>query len=184
MDRVTPYLANRVLAAVRRLFNWCIERDIVQHSPAEPVKAPGREIKHDRILAADEIIACWAAWDEQGFPFGLLAPLLLVTGQRLGEVAHMRWSNLDLEAGTWALPPELTKSSRAHLIPLSSLAAETIAALPRQTGDFVFSTRRGERPVSGFSRTKQRCDYFSGVGDWRLHDLRRTAATGMAELGV
>jgi integrase len=96
----------------------------------------------------------------------------------------MRWSDLDLEAGTWALPPELTKSSRAHLIPLSPLAVETIAALPRQSGDYAFSTRRGELPVSGFSHAKRRCDDISGVGDWRLHDLRRTCATGMAELGV
>jgi hypothetical protein len=58
MDRGTPYLANRVLAAVRKLFNWSVERDIVQHSPADRVKAPGREIKRDRILTAHEIKAC------------------------------------------------------------------------------------------------------------------------------
>ena len=119
-----------------------------------------------------------------GYPFGPLMMLLLITGQWRGEVAKMRWADLDIERGVWTLPSESTKAGRAHAVPLSPLAIGIIKGLPRFAGAFVFTSGAGVRPVSGFGRAKDRIDELSGVKDWRLHDLRRTAASGMARLGI
>ncbi len=190
-----PVLANRVLAHVRKLFNWCLERGVLDTTPVAQVKAPGgKELPRDRELSDHEIKALWPAFDTAGYPFGPMMKLLLVTGQRRGEVATMRWPDLDVEEKVWNLPREATKSARAHSVPLSPLALEIIEGLPRFSGPHVFSTKGGERPVSGYSRAKQRvekavnetrkADGLDPLPDWRLHDLRRSAASGMARLGI
>ena len=182
VDQGRPYMANRVLAGVRRFFNWTVERGALDLSPASQIKAPAKEVSRDRVLSQDEIGAIWLACEEIGWPFGPLFQLLLVTAQRRDEVAHMRWSNVDLDRMLWTIPREGAKSDRAHDVPLSPRAVAILHALPR-TGDLTFSTNR-RTPVSGFSRAKRRCDELSGVSGWRLHDLRRTAASGMAGLEV
>ena len=94
----------------------------------------------------------------------------------------MQWGHLDLEAALWTLPKQETKSDRQHEVPLSPLALEIIEAQPRNS-EFVFTTT-GSTPISGFSKVKTRLDNLSGVTAWRLHDLRRTAASLMAEIGI
>ena len=94
----------------------------------------------------------------------------------------MQWSHLDLEEALWTLPKAETKSDRQHEVPLSPLALEIIQAQPR-TNEFVFTTT-GSTPISGFSKVKVRLDKLSGLTDWRLHDLRRTAASRMAGIGI
>ena len=96
----------------------------------------------------------------------------------------MQWADLDLDAKVWTLPAERVKSGRSHQVPLSPLALDILHGLPRFSGPYVFTTTSGERPVSGFSKTKRRLNGFVGVADWRMHDLRRTAASGMAKLGT
>jgi integrase len=182
MDQGSPYMANRVLANIRRFFNWCLERDILQATPVAKVKALAKEVSRDRILSDDEVRAVWRAWDAMGWPFGLAFKFLLVTGQRLNEVSTMRWSDANLENRLWTLPREFTKSDRLHEVPLSPLAVEILEAVPNM-GEFVFTTN-GKTPISGFSKAKKRCDDLSGVRQWRLHDLRRTAASGMARLSI
>jgi integrase len=109
--------------------------------------------------------------------------MMLITAQREGEVAHMEWSQVDLARRTWTLPAEETKAGRAHEVPLPDLAIEVLTTLPRlHDGDLVFSTT-GTTAPSGWSRAKQRLDRLSGVTGWRLHDLRRSAASTMARLG-
>jgi integrase len=120
-----------------------------------------------------------------GYAFGPLGKLLLLTAQRLNEVAQMRWSEIDRKNAVWVIAADRTKSGRETEVPLSSLALEILDDLPRFTdGDYVFTTTGGRRPVSGFNKMKTRTDDLSGVTGWRLHDLRRTARTGLAELGV
>ncbi len=190
-----PVLANRVLAHTRKVFNWCIERGILETTPIAQVKPPGgKEHPRDRELSDEEIKALWPAFEMAGYPFGPFMRLLLLTGQRRGECANMKWSDLDLEEKVWHLAREATKSGRAHSVPLSPLAVGIIESMPRFKGDYVFTTQGGEKPVSGYSRAKQRIERavnrirkeqgLDPIPNWRLHDLRRTAATGMARLGV
>ncbi len=97
----------------------------------------------------------------------------------------MRWSEIDRDNAVWVIAAYRTKSGRETEVPLLSLALKILDDLPRFTdGDYVFTTTGGRQPVSGFNRMKIRSDKLSGVSGWRLHDLRRSARTGLAELGV
>lgn len=185
VDRGSPTMANRLLAHVRTLFNWCLERGLVDTSPVAGIKAPSPEHSRDRVLTDGELAAVWHASDELGWPFRDLVRLLIVTSQRRDEVAHMAWDDLDLERGLWTLPRQLTKADRTHEVPLSRLALTIIERLPRVGAGLVFQAQRqgSTNPVSGFSKAKVRIDQLSGVSDWRFHDLRRSAASGMARLG-
>lgn len=185
-----PIMANRVLAAVRKLFNWCLARDVISVSPCTLVEPPAPERSRERILNDDEIRRLWKATDVEGWPFGPLVKMLLLTGQRLGEVGGMRWDEIDLDAKMWTLPGERVKNDNKHEVPLSDLAVEILKAQPRikTTKGFVFTTTR-DAAVSGFSRAKDRLDEtIAGDGEpiehWTFHDLRRTMASGMAPLGI
>jgi len=198
VDRGTGTLANRTLSQLRKLFNWCLERDVVSASPCAGLKAPAAEVSRDRVLSDDEIRWLWKAVEAQDYPFGPLAQLLLLTGQRRAEVAGMAASELDLDAQLWSLPKERTKNGEAHEVPLADAAVAILKTLPRIAGDGYVFTRTGTTPVSGFSRAKAALDYRMlqvarhkakqpkkiNVEAWTLHDLRRTAASGMAALGI
>jgi integrase len=191
-DRGSPIMANRVLAAVRKLFNWCVARDVIQVSPCTLVTPPAPERSRDRILNDDELRMVWNAADGDGWPFGPLVKMLVLTGQRLAEVGGMRWDEVDLENKLWTLPAERVKNGERHEVPLSDAAIAVLSALPRikTTKGFVFTTRR-DAAVSGFSRAKDRLDaaietasHDAKVGHWTFHDLRRTMASGMARIGI
>ena len=184
IDKGTPVAANRTLAAIKTFFSWCLDRDIVEASPAAAVKRPGVEKERERVLADHEIKALWPAWDKIGYPFGDLGKMLLVTAQRRTEVARMRWSDIDFKAKVWTIPPEATKGGRRHDVPLAGLALEILESIPRFSGNFVFTTTAGAKAVSGYSRSKSRAEEISKVTGWRLHDLRRTAGTRMTQCGI
>jgi integrase len=123
------------------------------------------------------------AASELGHPHAGIARLLILTGQRRNEIADLRWSEVDLEESTLHLPAARTKNGRPHDVPLSASALAIIAGLPRLVdADLVFTIKR--KPITGFSRMKERLDEASGVTDWTLHDLRRTVASGLQRLGV
>lgn len=177
---------NRILANTKTYLRWCVERGLIANSPADGVRAPLPERARDRALCDDELAAVWAAAVAYGYPFGDIVRLLILTGQRRDEVACMAWDEIDADAAAWTIPAERNKSGRPHLVPLSAPALEIIGALT-PVGALVFPARSdlaGTRAFSGWSRAKERLDARSGVTDWRLHDLRRTAATGMARLGA
>ena len=201
IDRGSPIMANRVLACVRKLFGWCVERGILEHSPAAGIKAPGREVSRDRVLSDDELVAVWRAASAQGWPFGPLVQLLILTAQRRDEVGEMAWDEIDFERALWTIPRERAKNGLAHEVPLSRPALELLSNLPR-VGSLVFTTT-GKTAVSGFSKAKASIDTkmlksrqkaltdagadpksATPMADWIIHDLRRTATTGMAQLGV
>ncbi len=185
-----PIRANRTLAAFRKLCNWSVERGIIERSPCDKIKAPSPERSRDRVLSDGELSLIWQAFDAIGFPFGQIGKLLLLTGQRVGEVSGARWAEIDLAAKSWTIPATRAKNGRANLVPLSAAAIEVLEGLPRFEGsDFVFTTT-GSTAVSGFSRAKRQIDRTVlqlGVvppAPWRLHDLRRTVATNLQRLGV
>src|SRR5712672_2550352 len=124
-----PVMANRNLAAVRKLFNWCLARDVIQVSPCTLIDPPALESSRDRILSDDELRMVWNAADGDGWPFGPLVKLLVLTGQRLGEVGGMRWDELDLKNKLWTLPAERVKNGERHEVPLSDAAIEILTAV-------------------------------------------------------
>ncbi len=190
VDRA-PFMANRVLAAIRKLFNWAVSRDLLPASPCAGVKAPTPERSRDRILSDDEVKLFWRAAGDAGLPFGPLFRVLLLTGARLGEVGGMMRPEVD---GTvWTLAAARTKTGQPHRVHLTDAALLELAKLPRIKGaNFIFTTT-GQTPVSGWSRAKALLDRRMAaeaakagatVPPWRLHDLRRTCASGMARAGV
>lgn len=181
-----PTRANRALAATKKLMNWCVDRGVIELSPVASLKPPTKEVVRDRVLTDDELAACWNAAEAEGFPFAQFTHLLVLTGQRRGEVAGMRWSELDLDKGTWTIPAKRVKNATSHIVPLAPLAIFILQSVPRFIGSDLVLTTTGTTPISGFGRLKRRLDIAVGADaeDWRFHDIRRTVATNMAMMGV
>ena len=190
VDSKRPVLANRTLSILKRWFNWCIERGIVEVSPVAGIRPPSKEKSRERVLEASELAEIWKATKTLGFPFGPYFQFLILTAQRRSEVAQIRWQDVDMQTALWTLPQEATKAGRVHDVPLSRTAVELLENLPRFDGPYLFSTTSGQHPVSGFSKAKLALDgkilEYKGnaLASWKIHDLRRTAATRMAEAEV
>jgi len=184
VDQGNPISANRTLALLRKLFNWAEGRYGLSSNPCDKVEMPGSETARDRVLTDEELAAVWQAASEQGGYFASVVKLLILTAQRRNEVAGMEWRELDLPGKLWKLPRGRVKNDSGHEVPLSTQALAVIEAVPRIAGRALVFTTTGTTPVSGFSKVKAEIDEASDVEDWTLHDLRRTAASGMARLGV
>lgn len=180
-------LPSRVFAIIKTVFRYGLSRDWIAASPVEGITRPSTDMPRDRVLSMEEAAAIWNAAGLLGYPFGHYVRALALTGQRRTEVAAMRWDDVDLDQATWIIPAKETKSRRAHLVPLAAPVIKLLKDVPR-LGNFVF-THDGETHVSGYAKAKSRLDGFItawgiNVAPWRLHDLRRTAATHMVRLGV
>jgi len=191
MERDAGIMANRTLAALKRFFGWCVERGLIENSPAVNIKRPARAKSRDRVLSDHEIVEVWRAAEQMSYPFSHLIKFLLLTGQRRGEVASMRWEDFDVKEKLWIIPQELTKSNRRQEVPLSDAALEILDYV-LNLGDYVF-TSLGIRPFENFSRDKKELDTLINqarakrapkIAPWTIHDLRRTVASGMARLKV
>jgi len=177
--------ANHALAAIRKFFNWCVERGLLDVSPTMAIKRPAKLDARSRVLDDRELRAIWLSAETMGYPFGRLVQLLLLTGQRRNEVVSMAWPQLDVEERTWTLPAALTKNNRAHVVPITDAALSVMQSIPRFTDGLLFASRsNSERSFSGFSKSKRQFDIMCGVTNWTLHDLRRTAATRLGRLKV
>ena len=180
--RGSHVMANRTLANLRRLFSWCVSRGIITASPCEGISAPHREKARDRVLSDDELIALFNAAKQMGGAFGAIIQMLILTAQRRNEVSEMTWNELDLDNDLWTIPGSRTKNEKPHFVHLSEQATAVLSSV-LNVGAFTF-TSNGKTPFSGFSKAKKRLDELSGVTDWRLHDIRRTVTSGMAQLGI
>jgi integrase len=159
----------------------------VEVSPVERLKPSdliGKREARDRVLSDAELRAIWDAAESMGYPYGPLIRLLILTGQREREIAGMRWSEVDFSKQLLTIAAARMKGGRAHEVPLSPAAAALLEALPRFTGECVFSTTGGEKPINGFGKAKARIDRLSGVAGWVFHDLRRTMRTHLSALPV
>lgn len=184
IDRGAVYQANRIHSHLRKFFNWCRERGIVDTSPLQGIKPPTREKARDRVLNDNEILAVLRSCARESYPFRQFVPLLLATAQRRGEVSQMRWSEIDLDDKQWVIPGDLSKNGKPHVVPLNDFALQLLGEVPRFPDcDWVFTTTR-RSPISGFSKALRNIHAQSDTTDWRLHDLRRTAASGMARAGI
>jgi integrase len=211
LKKGSPIGANRVLAYLKKFFVWALENELIDDSPAASIKRPTAEKdrERDRVLADWEIRAIWLACNEMG-AFGRAFQFMLATGQRRSEVGGATWGEIDKKGSLWTLGRTRTKAKRVHDIPLSPLAVSIIGDCP-EIGDFVFSSGRsgvahngkvaGPVALAGWGKAKERLDELAlrhakalaladgeeepeEIEDWRVHDLRRTAATHMARLGV
>ena len=203
----SPSTARQTFAALRGFFTWCIERESREDSPCVGVKAPPRAEARDRVLTDRELATVWWGAEALGYPFASIIKLMILTGQREAEVAGLAWAELDLEAATWIIPKERTKNGKEHAVDLSPETLAIVKAVPNM-GPLLFPARRAParrnartpeqeaapRPVVGFSAAKRILDGdverktkarlpTADLAPWRFHDLRRTAATGMARLG-
>jgi integrase len=184
-----PIAANRALAWIRRFYGWAIERDLVTINPAAGIKRL-HEAERERELSEAELAALWQACDAIAWPHGPAVKLLMLTGARRDEVGDATWREINLDKATWTLPAERSKNFREHRIHLSPLAVETIAGCYRieNQDDLVFSRGRGN--ALRWSECKRRLDAEMRAirGDsfqpWRLHDIRRSLATGLQRLGA
>jgi integrase len=182
-----PIAANRAIEDLRSMFGWAIKRGKLVANPAIAAERH-KEKSRDRVLSGDELVAVWKATEDD--PFGRIVRLLILTGQRSGEVAGMAECELQRDLRNWSLPASRTKNGLAHDIPLSDLA---LAQLPPATKEreLLFGLK-GDRPFSGWSRSRTRLDDQIAkarpdgkpLAHWTPHDLRRSCATGMAEIGI
>jgi integrase len=185
------YQAIVAYGIARRVFTFAIgagEYDITT-SPFAALSQKdvlGEKLSRDRVLDDDELRAVWGAALELGYPWGDCVRLLILTGQRLREIADLNWSEIDLGERLITIPARRMKSERAHEIPLGDNALALLQAVPEfaQGRGFVFSASGGRRPIAGFSRTKARLDRLSGVGGWVIHDIRRTMRTRLSALPI
>ncbi len=199
LDRLRGKIATRrnVYAILRRMFRWAVSEGDLERSPLEGLEAPPLPQSRDRVLADWELELVFAAAGKLGQPFGRLIRLLILTGQRMQELAAASWSELDRDEAVLGIPSHRAKNRRATDVPLATSVIGELDCVaggekwPRK--GLVFTTT-GKTPVSGFSRAKRQIDREvikllrdqddRVVQPWRYHDFRRTLATGMQRLGV
>ena len=182
--------ARSLHTALSSLFRWAKKKKLVAANPCIGLERPDPAKVRDRVLDKDELVAFWKACDKISQPFGTVYKLLLLTAARRDEVAGMKWS--ELHDDTWYLPKERTKNNRPHVVPMAPAVQALLAGVKRNNNpaDLVF-TSTGVTPISGWGRSKKSLDKAiasvrkgKAMAPFRIHDLRRTAITGMNELGV
>lgn len=187
-----PVMANRVFARLRRMCRWALARELLERDPTAGLDPPAKERSRDRVLDDAELAAIWRAAERLGFPYGDIVRLLVLTGCRREEIGALRREEVrDLEGGRARIELEgaRTKTGEARIVPLAEPAAAILRGLPRFVGPFVFAFG-GHRPFRSWGRCKARIDALAAeiaegpLAPWRLHDLRRTCATGLQRLGV
>jgi integrase len=176
--------AGNARSALNALYVWALANGLVQTNPVVGTARPKTPPARDRVLSDRELTAVWRAAGDDAF--GRVLKLLMLLGQRRTEVGGMAWSELDLERGTWTIPAQRTKNHRAHMLPLSSLALQIITSVPRVVDRDTLFGDRADSGLTGWARPKAALDARLGDGimPWTLHDLRRTLATRLCDLGT
>jgi integrase len=179
-----PIVAAKARQAMMGLFAWAMQMGLVEANPVIGTKKPEEGKPRERVLSDSELVAVWNACRDDDF--GKIVRLLICLGCRRQEVGGMCWSELDLEAPqpSWTLPAARSKNGRKHILPLMPLALGIIKSVPPMaTRDCLFGRRSG-MGFTKWDRCKRELDARSGVGSATLHDLRRTTATKLADIGV
>jgi integrase len=184
-----------LFAALRPFFNYFVEQDLITVSPLSGITPAKPVDSRDRQLSKPEVKALWLASYHMPDRWGSFYRLLLLTGQRREEVAGMHCQEIDFDQHIWTIPKERSKNGKAHIVQLTPMALQEIG----QAQGYVFppaSLRIGEKSpgyISGFSKMKTKLDKQMAIelekvglpfSDWRVHDLRRTMASGLAERGI
>jgi integrase len=193
-----PISANRLAALISRLLTFALDREVIDTYPAHRLPRPGTEIAKDRVLSEEEIRVVWSCVADLAPTTAATWRLILLTGQRPGEVSRMRWEDLRQEPGGWTrvLPRVYMKNRRffqkrdrsdPHLVPLSPQAkAETETLRPASgTGEWVLASRSRGKHLANLRRSNRQLLDFIGIEPrFTPHDLRRTASTSCRKFGV
>ena len=183
-----------VFAYASVLWGWALRRGYVEANLLAAMEKPPAPAARERVLSDDELTLAWRATQAAPVVWGVFFRLLVLTGQRRSEVSGRMWEELDRKAAVWTIPPARAKNGKAHIVPLSGAAVEQIdlaaggQVWPKQ-GYVLTTTSRSA--VSGISKAKAALDAAiadlnegPAIAQWRLHDIRRTVATGLQRLGV
>lgn len=193
-----------VFAYASVLFGWASKRGDIPANPLGEMAKPEAPKARERVLPDDELAVLWKATDALRQPFGPFFRLLILTGQRRSEVAAIDWAELDRASATWTIPANRAKNSFAHIVPLSPEAKAELDRLAKigavgedgreiehwpKSGCVLTTT--GRTPISGFTKAKNALDAQveedcdgEPLEAWRIHDLRRSVATGFQRLGI
>lgn len=164
--------------------SWCIEQGHLEHHVLRGSKLPAQYRARERVLTDSELRDVWNACDRLPKIWKAYFRMLIVTGQRRSEVAAMHWREINLEQRTWTLPAERTKNRYRHVVPISPLMMAVLDSAPGKSG-FVFPSPIAQnQPIHSFGRATDALRKSAQISPFRLHDLRRTAASIMGEIKI
>ncbi|NNE85805.1 MAG: site-specific integrase, partial [Alphaproteobacteria bacterium] len=186
-----PAEKHHAFAAGRVFFRWCIRNHIIERSPMEPLSVPLPQSSRDRVLSDEELAAVFQTARNGESAFHNIVSLLVLTGQRRGEIAALEWNWIDGDAHAITFPASITKNKRIHSIPFGDVVADVFENITRiEKNPYVFPAARDRlknKPATifnGWGKPKKLFDIECGVSDWTLHDLRRTLSTNWAALQI
>lgn len=197
-----PVIANRTLALASKIFNVAFERELVDINPCYRIQKPGKEVSRSRVLTEVELKSIWLAFEGLTPKMQNLMKFRMLTAQRGGEVCSMSWSDIDFDEKIWTIPSKFTKNKKLHRVPLSVQALNVLTEIKQfletdnrrlvkrgkqpVTSDWVFPSTHGSATgyIANIQKAAQAIQKDSQVIDLKLHDLRRTAASMMAQMGV
>jgi integrase len=199
LDSLSPTSRTQAIRTYTAFFNWCIRRHYLDTSPCARMVA-GQSTSRARVLSDQELQSIWRACEVGARPplgsqtddlpslpqhFVTVVKLLILTGQRRGEISALRREYFSHNQQTICLPGELTKNGREHTFPVGHTCCLLLNTHSHQHSDFLFPARgKTSKPFNGWSKSKKALDKLSGVTGWTLHDLRRTFRTNLGKLGV
>ena len=188
VDRLTPSVGRALAAYGRACFAWAVRRGSLVGNPFVELPVAPSNVQRDRVLTDAEAVMVWKAAVADATSYGPIVRLLLLTGQRREEVCGMDWSELSSDLATWTIPGERTKNKKPSVVPLSAPAQAILrvrlSIVREQRRGLVFPGEGGKVRFGNWSKSKIGLDAAALVECWRLHDLRRTVATGLQRLGV
>lgn len=174
--------ANRARSSLSAMFGWAVGEGLCDANPVIGMNKIAEAASRDRVLSDAELVKIWKATAGKS-SYHSIVRLLMLTGQRREEIGALRWSEFNRDEALIELPKERAKNGRAHTVPLSDSAMDVLDGVVQRDGrDLVFG--EGTGGWGAWSRGKKDLDAAVKIKDWTLHDLRRTAATRMADLGV
>jgi integrase len=172
---------NYAFTTFKVFFNWAVRRQFLETNPLGALKRPNRQVSRERVLYDEELRRLLHYAREQSSRYNDIVTMLVLTGQRRGEIAGLQWS--EIEDSYLALSAERTKNKRNHVVPLGVAALRILHSI--QGGrHYVFGTPDNDRPFNGWGRAQRRLIRETGLDHFTLHDLRRTYSTIHAQLGT
>lgn len=180
--RHSPAVAALARATLSSFFAWAMTMGLVESNPVVGTLQPKVADARERVLTDQELVKIWTACGDGDH--GRIVRLLILTGCRRQEIGGLTWSEIDLDQGTLTIPPERSKNGEEHTLPLLPLMRDIIETVPRMASREHLFGARSSRGFCRWAEGKAILDIYSGVTDWRVHDIRRSVSTKMGDIGI